>query len=60
MSGKVQELNRESFAVRQHLKHVEMYSDVNGYQSISYEDTQTVKEELAPLILPDQDRKSVV
>ncbi len=60
MSGKVQELNRESFAVRQHLKHVEMYSDVNGYQSISYEDTQTVKEELAPLILPDQDEACAV
>lgn len=60
MSGKVQELNRESFAVRQHLKHVEMYSDANGYQSISYEDTQTVREELAPLILPDQDEAGAV
>ncbi len=60
MSGKVQELNRESFTVRQHLKHVEMYSDVSGYQSISYEDTQTVKEELAPLILPDQDESCAV
>lgn len=60
MSGKVQELNRESFAVRQHLKHVEMYSDANSYQSISYEDTQTVKEELAPLILPDQDEACAV
>ncbi len=60
MSGKVQELNRESFAVRQHLKHVEMYSDANGYQSINYEDTQTVREELAPLILPDQDEAGAV
>ncbi len=60
MSGKVQELNRESFAVRQHLRHVDMYSDANGYQSISYEDTQTVKEELAPLILPDQDEACAV
>ena len=60
MSGNVQELNRESFAVRQHLKHVEMYSDANGYQSISYEDTQTVREELAPLILPDQDEAGAV
>lgn len=54
MSGKVRELDRESFAVRQHLKYVDLYADTNGYQTISYEDTQTVKEELAPLILPDQ------
>ncbi|MFG6336090.1 MAG: hypothetical protein K1W20_11600 [Lachnospiraceae bacterium] len=55
MSGKVQELNRESFAVRQHLKCVDLYADINGYQTISYEDTQTVREELAPLIRPDQE-----
>ncbi len=55
MSGKVQELNRENFAVKQHLKYVDLYADVKGYQSISYEDTQIVKEELAPLILPDRD-----
>lgn len=60
MSGKVQELNRENFAVRQHLKYVELYADVKGYQSISYEDTQRVKEELAPLILPDRDEASAV
>lgn len=60
MSGKVQELNRENFAVKQHLKYVEIYADVKGYQSISYEDTQTVKEELAPLILPDQDEAEAV
>lgn len=54
MSGKVRELDRESFAVRQHLKYVDLYANTNGYQIISYEDTQTVKEELAPLILPDQ------
>lgn len=55
MSGKVQELNRESFAVRRHLKCVDLYADINGYQAISYEDTQTVREELAPLIRPDQE-----
>lgn len=60
MSGKVQELNRENFAVRQHLKYVELYADVKGYQSISYEDTQRVKEELAPLIQPDRDEASAV
>ena len=60
MSGKVRELNRENFAVKQHLKYVDLYADVKGYQSISYEDTQDVKEELAPLILPDGDDAGAV
>lgn len=60
MSGKVQRLNRENFAVKQHMKYVELYADVKGYQSISYEDTRTVKEELAPLILPNQDEVTAV
>lgn len=60
MSEKVQELNRESFAVRQHLKYVDLYSDQSSYQTLSYEDTLVVKEELAPLILPDGDEASAV
>ena len=55
MSEKVQELNRENFAVRQHLKYVDLYSDQSNYQALSYEDTLLVREELAPLILPDGD-----
>lgn len=55
MSGKVRELDRKSFAVRRHLKYVDLYANTNGYQAITYEDTQTVKEELSPLILPDQE-----
>lgn len=60
MSGKVQELNRENFAVRQHLKYVDLYSDQSNYQTLSYEDTLLVREELAPLILPDGDEASAV
>lgn len=60
MSEKVQELNRENFAVRQHLKYVDLYSDQSNYQTLSYEDTLLVREELAPLILPDGDEASVV
>lgn len=60
MSGKVQELNRESFSVRQHLKYVDLYSDKTNYQTLSYEDTLRVREELAPLILPDGDEASAV
>lgn len=60
MSGKVQELNRESFSVRQHLKYVDLYANVDNYRTLTYEDTLTVKEEIAPLILPDSDDVSAV
>ena len=60
MSEKVQELNRENFAVRQHLKYVDLYSDQSNYQTLNYEDTLLVREELAPLILPDGDEASAV
>ena len=60
MSERVQELNRENFAVRQHLKYVDLYSDRSSYQTLSYEDTLLVREELAPLILPDGDEASAV
>jgi type I restriction enzyme R subunit len=60
MTGKVQELNRENFAVRQHLKYVDTYSVQTNYNSITYEDTLIVREELAPLIQPDGDEASAV
>ena len=52
---KVQELDRENFAVRQHLKYVELYSDPESYKALTYENTLEMTDELAPLILPDQD-----
>ncbi len=42
------------------MKYVELYSLEENYQSISYEDTLTVREELAPLILPEEDEVSAV
>lgn len=60
MSGKVKELNRENFAVRQHLKYVDQYSNVDNYVVIPYADTVLVKDELAPLIQPDSDEASAV
>jgi type I restriction enzyme R subunit len=60
MTGKVQELNRENFAVRQHLKYVDTYSVEKNYNSITYEDTLMVREELSPLIMPDGDEASAV
>ena len=60
MSGKVRELNRENFAVKQHLKFVDLYASEDNYKTISYEDTLIVREELAPLILPDSDEAAAV
>lgn len=55
MVDKVRELNRENFAVRQHLKFVEQYSDPDNYASLTYEDTLIMAEEPAPLLVPDPD-----
>ena len=60
MVRKVRELNRDSFAVRQHLKYVEEYSDPQSYDALTYEDTLIMGEELAPLISPDKDEASAV
>ena len=60
MVGKISELNRENFAVRQHLRYVEFYSDPNNYMALTYEDTVIMTAELAPLIIPDEDEPSAV
>ena len=60
MVRKVQELNKESFAVRQHLKYVELYSNPDHYAALTYENTLQMKEELATLITPDADEASAV
>ena len=60
MVAKVRELNKENFAVKQHLKYVELYANEENYVSLTYEDTLIIKEELAPLIIPDDDEASAV
>lgn len=55
MVRKVKELNRENFAVRQHLKYVELYSNPDNYNALTYADTLLMADELAPLIIPDDD-----
>ena len=60
MVGKVVELPRDNFAIRQHLKYVEMYSSEEGYKALTFEDTVLIREELVPLILPEDDEISAV
>ena len=55
MVRKVRELNKENFAVRQHLKYVERYAEPDSYNALTYEDTLMIGQELAPLITPDED-----
>ncbi|MBE5039381.1 type I restriction-modification enzyme R subunit C-terminal domain-containing protein, partial [Ructibacterium gallinarum] len=60
MASKVRELNRDSFAVKQHLKYVDLYANEQNYISLTYEDTLLIRDELAPLIIPDEDEASAV
>lgn len=60
MVRKVQELNKENFAVRQHLKYVELFSNPDNYAALTYENTLQMRDELAPLITPDADDAKAV
>lgn len=42
MSEKVQELPRDNFAVRQHLKYVDLYATEANYQVLTYEDSTSL------------------
>lgn len=58
--GQVNQLNRDNFAVRQHLRYIVQYNSAEGFLSLSYEDTLTIESELAPLILPEQDEPKAI
>lgn len=60
MVRKVRELNKENFAVRQHLKFVELYTNEENYTPLTYSDTLLMADELAPLITPDEDDPKAV
>ena len=60
MLEKVRQLDRGSFAVKQHLRYVEKFSAADSYLALSYEDTLHLRDEVAPLLLPDEDEASAV
>jgi type I restriction enzyme R subunit len=60
MAGAAAKLDRRNFAVRQHLKAVEMCSDPENYAALTYADTLTIREEVAPLMPPDDEDVSAV
>ena len=59
MTAKVRELNRENFTIRQHLKYVELFANPESYEALTYENTLMMKQELAPLIVPDANNNSI-
>ena len=60
MAAKVRELNKDNFAVRQHLRYVELYANAENYNQITFENTLQIAEELAPLINADDDDAKAV
>ena len=52
---KVNELDRNNFAVKLELRFVEKYAKPEAYETLSYEDTLLMTEHVAPLVLPETD-----
>ena len=57
---KVNELNKDNFAVKQHLRYIEKFSDKNSFAALTPLDIQQLTEELEPLILPFEDEINAV
>lgn len=58
--AKIAELNRDNFAVKQHLKWVDLYSNRQSYAALTPLDLQQLQEEVAPLIQPYEDEINAV
>lgn len=52
---KIKELNRENYAVKQHLRAVDTYSDPEAFMVLSEDDVLYIESELSSLILPYDD-----
>lgn len=53
LAAEASALNRSNFAVRQHLRYVEFYSDPEHYTPLTEEDIELIASEIAPLISSD-------
>lgn len=51
--AKVRQLNKNNFAVKQHIAYVDKFANKENYECLSYEDTVIAHNELGSLILPD-------
>jgi type I restriction enzyme R subunit len=57
---KVKSLNRDNFAVKQHLKTIDKYQTESDFTTLTYENTLQIAEHIAPLIPPANDEISAV
>ena len=55
LTDRVCALDRDNFAVRLHIQHVDRFSSKEAYQLLDYEDTLIAAEHVAPLINPEAD-----
>lgn len=53
-------LNRDNFAVKQHLKIIDKYQQENDFSALTYENTLQIAEHIAPLIPPAEEDVSAV
>jgi len=58
--SKIKSLNRDNFAVKQHLKVIDKYQQDSDFTSLTYEDTLQIAEHIAPLVSPTKDDISAV
>ncbi|MEG2929836.1 MAG: DEAD/DEAH box helicase family protein [Oscillospiraceae bacterium] len=60
MYAQVCKINRDNFAVKQHLKYVDTYSNRASYENITYENSLMVKEEVSPYIAAVDDEPTAL
>jgi type I restriction enzyme R subunit len=60
IQDKIQGLNREHFAVRQHLRVIDQFCATESFNALSYENTLQIAEHIAPLVSPEEDDISAV
>ena len=56
----IKKLNRDNFAVHQHLKYIDKYSEEKAFNVLSYENVLQIQKEISPFILPIEDEISAV
>jgi len=58
--SKIGTMNRENFAVKQHLKYIDKFQNENDFAALTYENTLQIAEHVAPFIPPVNEDISAV
>lgn len=59
LSAKVGKLPKNNFAIRQHIKYVDIYSNPKNYQGLTFDECKQIEKEIAPFIPADDDGKAL-